>query len=246
MNFSYSAVWDDTIALMRRNAPLLAAIAGVFLFLPALLFAVYLKPDEPQTQDVNRLIELLFEWYRAAAPWILLQGVVAMVGGMAMLRLVFAEGTTVGAALVFALVLLPFYFLMMLISGLIIFAGFILLIIPGLYLYARIAPAGAVMIAENRRGPIDVIGRTFALTKGQGWRILGLLLIIVIVGGISIGVAEMLFGAIFYLIAGRELGELLVAVVSSALSAGFSTLIVILYAAIYRALVPDRQAAVFE
>ena len=39
---------EDTLKLLRRHAPLLAAIAGVFLFLPALLIAVLLPPPVPQ------------------------------------------------------------------------------------------------------------------------------------------------------------------------------------------------------
>jgi hypothetical protein len=245
MTISYSAVWDDTIALTRRHAPLLAAIAGVFLFLPALLFAVFLKPEDPQSQDMARVFELLIEWYRAAAPWLMLQGLVSMVGGVAMLRLVFEERTTVGGALLFALALLPFYFLLTLISGLMILAASLLLLVPGLYLYARLAPAGAIMVAERRRSPIDAIRRSFALTKGQGWAILGLVLIVVVVGAVSIGVAETIFGIVFHLAAGQELGDLLTTIVSSVLSAAFSTLIVMLYAALYRALSPQSSADVF-
>jgi hypothetical protein len=246
MTISYSAVWDDTIALTRRHATLIAAIAGVFIFLPALLFAVFLKPEDPQTEDLSRVLEMMIEWYRAAAPWLVLQGLISMIGGMAILRLVFAERTTVGAALMFALGLLPFYFLMTVISGFMILAASILFIIPGLYVWARVAPAGAVMVAENRRGPIDSIRRSFALTQGQGWAILGLVLIVIIVGAISIGVAETLLGIVFHLAAGQELGSLLATIVSSALTAAFSTLIVMLYAAIYRGLAPQTSAAVFE
>jgi len=217
----------------------------VFIFLPALLFAVFLKPDEPRTEDLGRLIELLIAWYQAVAPWLLLQALISMIGAAAMLRLVFAERTTVGGALAFGLMLLPFYFLMSLISGLIVCLGLIFLLLPGLYLLGRVAPAGAVMVAENRRSPIDAIRRSFALTQGQGWAILGLLLIVGIVGGISIGVASALLGIVFHLVAGQELGTLLTTIVSTVFSAAFSTLIVMLYAAIYRALAPQRAAGVF-
>lgn len=246
MNFSYSAVWDDTIAITRRHAPLLVAIAGVFIFLPALLFAVYLTPEQPQTEDPNRMIELLLEWYQAAAPWLFLQNLINMIGVAAMLRLVFAPDTTVGGALVFAILLLPFYFLMSLVSGLIIGFGMILLVIPGLYLLGRLAPAGAVMVAENRRGPISVIGRAFELTRGRGWAIIGLMLVVAIVGFISISVAGALFGIVFHLAAGQDLGELLTSVVTSALSAVFTTLLAMLSAAIYRALSPATASTVFE
>jgi hypothetical protein len=246
MNFSYSAIWDDTVALTRRHAPLLAAIAGVFIFLPALLSTVYLTPEQQQTEDLSRLFELWLEWYRAAAPWLFLQNLISMVGVAAMLRIVFAPETTVGSALAFAIRLLPFYFLMSLIFGLIVGFGLVLLILPGLYLWGRLAPAGALMVAENRRGPIDTIGRAFELTRGRGWAILGLLLVVVIVGTISMGVGGALFGIVFHLAAGQELGELLTSIVTSALSAALATLLVMLSAAIYRALAPQTPAQVFE
>jgi hypothetical protein len=33
MKFSYSAVWNDTVALLRSHGSLLLAIAGVFIFI---------------------------------------------------------------------------------------------------------------------------------------------------------------------------------------------------------------------
>jgi hypothetical protein len=247
MTFSYSAVWDDTIKLTRQHLSLLIAIAGVFIFLPQLMLAVFLPPPEPQSADPARVVQIVMDYYRAAAPWYLLGGVVSMVGTAAMLRLVFARGSTVGAAIAFALALLPFYFLLQLLNGLIVVVGFICLIVPGLYLFGRIAPAAALMVAEQRRNPIDVIRRTFAITKGRGWAVFGLLFIVGIVGGITISVARTLFGLIFLLAAGRDLGTLLTSIVAAALSAAFATLFVMLYAAIYRALTAsDSVAATFE
>jgi hypothetical protein len=245
MSISYNAVWEDTMALTRRHGPLLAAIAGVFIFLPALLVAVFLPPYEPQTQDISRMIELLADWYRASFHWLLLQNLATMVGVAAMLRLVFAERTTVGGALVFALMLLPFYFLLTLLSGLIVFAGFLLLVVPAFYLYARLVVSGAAMVAENRRGPIAAISRSFALTRGQGWRILGLVLIVAIIGVIAVGVASALIGIVLILAAGQELGTLLATIVASAFNTVLSTLFVMLHAALYRALSPQADAEVF-
>jgi uncharacterized membrane protein len=247
MKFSYSAVWDDALRLTRAHAPLLTAIAGVFIFLPALLFAVFLKPPEPQSADPNQMLRVILDYYAAIAPWLLLQGLISLVGTAAMLRLVFARGSTVGAALLFGLTLLPFYFLMSLLTSLMVGIGLILLIVPGLYLIGRLVPAPAVMVAENRRNPIDAIGRSFALTAGHGWAILGLVVIVVIVALVALGVAGAIFGIVFVLIAGRDLGLLLAAIVASALNSAFATLMVMLYAAIYRALSgSDSVAATFD
>ena len=248
MNFSYNAVWEDIVRLLRQHAPLLTAIAGVFLFLPNLLFTVFMPPPvPPQGGDPGRALQMVLEFYRQAAPWLLLMGLFTMVGTLAMLRLVFARGTTVGGALVHGLILTPFYFLASIICGFMIGFGFLLLLVPGLYLFGRLAPFSAVLVAENRRGPFDVIGRTFELTKGRGWGILGIVFVVAIVAGIAVSVADTLFGLIFVLAAGQELGRTLTAVVSSALSAALTTLLIMLYAAIYRALAGTGSvAATFE
>jgi hypothetical protein len=243
MSFSYNAVWEDTLKLLRRHAPLLAAIAGVFLFLPALLIAVLLPPPLPQGGDPGRAFQAVLDYYQAAAPWFLLTGLFTMVGTLAMLRLVFAADT-VGAALVQGLILTPFYFMLSLGCGIMIGFGLLLILVPGLYLFGRLAPVSAVLVAENRRSPLDAIERTFALTKGHGWAILGIVLVVAIVAGLAVSVADTLFGLVFVIAAGQELGRTLTAVVSSALNAGLTTLLVMLYAAIYRALAGTNSIAV--
>jgi hypothetical protein len=247
MIFSYSAVWEDTLKLTRRHLPLLVAIAGVFIFLPSLLLVALMPPPDFQGVNPNRIFPLLMDHYRAAAPWYLLAGLFAMLGGAAMLRLVFAREITVGGALAFALLLLPFYFLLQLFAGLMIGLGFVLLIVPGLYLIGRLAPATAVMVAEERRNPFDAIGRSFAITRGHGWAVLGIVFVVAIVGGITVSVADTLFGIIFHLAAPHDLARLLTAIVSCALNAALGTVIVMLYAAIYRGLTAsDSVAATFE
>jgi len=266
MAFSYNAVWEDTVGLLRRNAPLLTAIAGVFMFLPALIFAVFMPPPEPQGADPARAVQLMIAFYRAAWPWFLLQGLFSIVGTLAMLRLVFASGTTVGNALVHALKLTPFYLLLSILFGLAVglaslvivipavllgplavAVAILLLIVPLLYLIGRIVPVPAVMVAEDRRNPIDAIRRTFALTKGHGWAIIGIVFIVGVVAAIAMGMADTLAGLVFILAAGQEIGKLLASVVASALNAAFATLLVMLYAAIYRALAGTKSvAAAFE
>lgn len=247
MNFSYTDVWEDTLRLLRRHGALLAAIAGVFVFLPALAMTLFLPPPEPASPDPSQMMRVLLDCYRAAAPWFLVQSIVSLVGTAAMLRLVFAREGSVGEALVFGLLLLPFYFLLSLLSAIIVSVGFLLLIVPGLYLIGRIAPAPAVMVAEQRRNPIDALTRSFAITKGKGWAVFGMIFVVGIVGAIVTGVADTLVGIIFNLAAGRELGKMLAGVVAAALSAAFATVLLMLYAAIYRALTgaADRVARTF-
>lgn len=275
MTLSYSAVWDDTMRLLRDNGRLLAAVAGVFFFLPDVASAIYLKPPEPQSENPAVIFAAMQTFWIAAAPWLALQFLIAMIGSAAMTRLVLAPGTTVGAALAFGVRLLPFYVLLTLavavlamvaclpiilvIGGigaavgpgpalaLVGLIALVVLLVPMLYLSGRIIPSLPVMVAEGLRNPVTVLIRAFALTKGKGWAVLGLFIVVILVGAIVTGVATALISIVFFLTAGREVGALIAAVVSSVLSAGFATLLVMLYAALYRALAPSASvAAAFE
>jgi hypothetical protein len=242
MRFSYNAVWEDALMLLRRNAALLAAIAGVFLFLPAVTVAILLPPPVPAGDDMRRFVEQLIDYYQTAGPWLTLENLLAIAGTLAMLRLIFAR-ETVGAALVRGLLLTPLYFLLSIVCGFAIGLGLLLLLAPGLYLIGRLVPLPAVLAAENRLNPLSAISRTFALTKGHGWAVFGLVFIVGAVAFIFISMAHSLFGIIFIVAAGQELGKLLSAVMGAALSAALVTLLTMLYAAIYRALAGANAAA---
>lgn len=242
MKFSYSAVWDSTMALVRAHGALIAAIAGVFLFLPGVLLG-YFAP-QPTTTDVNEIVPVLREYFVTNWHWFLLQALAGMAGTLAILYLVFAPaGTSVSAAIAAALALLPFYFLASLLSGIILVIGFILLILPGLYLVGRLAPLAPVMVAESLRNPFAAIGRTFGLTRGNGWRILGFILIVAIAALVAMMVVNLILGLIFTLVAGQDVGALLVVIVESATSAALATLFVLIYAALYRILTAGAAPA---
>lgn len=245
MKFSYSEVWTDVVALARTHGTLIGAVAGVFIFLPALLIG-YLLPT-PEAAGFNQMLQRLQEYAGANWHWLLLQSLVAMVGTIAIFRLIFARaGITVGAAIAAAVALLPTYFAASVLSGLAIGIGSLLLIVPGLYLIGRLSPLGAVIVAEEQRNPITALSRTWDLTKGRGWAVLGLVLVVLLAALVVVGVLNALLGVIVILIAGRELGTLLMLIVSTATSTGMTVLSILLYAAIYRRLSPAQSAAAFD
>lgn len=244
MAFSYTAVWDDTVAMIGEHGRLLAPVAGMFVFLPAALIGVLL-PD-PQPADVDRVIPEIFAHYQAIWPWLLLGGLIGMVGAAAMLRLVLVRGTSVGGAIGFGAKLLPVYFLVSLIAGLVVGFGLLALLVPGLYLWGRLAPAAALLVAENRRNPAEIIARSFEITRGQGWAVFGLVFLVAIVGMIATGVVKMIGAILFLLAAGQELGAALAAILGAALDSALSVLLLILGAAIFRALTGAAARAAFE
>lgn len=237
MTFSYNAVWEDTGRLLRTHGALLAAIAGVFVFLPTLLVGhLFPPPEAPQGMDLNEYFRIFALYFKKNLIWFVLQSFVVMIGTAAMLRLVLAPRVTVAGAIGYGLVLLPAYSILALMTNIIVFVGLLLFIVPGLYLWGRVLPAGPAMVAEDRRNPVDALKRGFAISAGKGWAIVGLVLLVMIPGGILGWVIQLLTGIVLILAAGQELGMLLTAIVYCALSAALSTVLTMLSAAIYRAL----------
>jgi hypothetical protein len=204
----------------------------VFIFLPNMLVAYLLPP--PETQDIGRLVDLLGEYFRSNVHWFILQGLLAMIGTIAILLLLFSRDISVGGAIAAALPILPFYFLASLIGGFIMGIGLVLLIVPGLYLWGRLTPLGPVVVAENRRNPIDAIRRTFEVTKGNGWAIFFYALVVIVAAAIVLGVAGGLVGMILILALGQDLGGLLATIVGAALDAALAVLVTLLGAGVYR------------
>jgi hypothetical protein len=250
VKLSYSAVWDDTAALLRAHGSLIAAIAGVFLFLPTLLLRVLtVEPAGLEGAQVDPIhaVAAFRSYLFANLPWLLLVRIVQAAGTLAILRLVLGpRGTSVGGAIGAAFRLLPSYFVAFLLISFAEGIGLFLLVLPWLYLMARFAPLAPVFAAEQRRNPFDAMARAWDLTRHRGWAIMGLILLVAIGGGVAMLVANGLVGVVFLLLGGKTLGPLLVEIVGAATGAAFATLLIVLDAAIYRAVAPQISAAIFE
>ena len=244
MKISYNAVWADAMNLLRAHGSLVATVAAAFILLPWLLVAYFLPP--PETTDPTRMWEAMAEYYTSNWPWLLLNNIVAMVGAAAVLMLIFRRGITVGGAIAAAVAILPFYFLASLLSSLIMMAGLLLLIIPGLYLFGRLATVTTIVVAEDRRNPVDAIRRSFDLTRGNGWAILGLVLLVAIAAVVVTSVVTWLFGILFVLVAGQDLAATLVLILRAAGNAAAACLLLLLVAAIYRQLGAGPSAAAVD
>lgn len=234
MKFSYSAIWDDTVRMLKSHGSLVLALAGVFFFLPELLIGYFV----PAPTDETPTIAALMAYYRENSLVLLLKSLVNALGAVSMYLLLFDQkGRTVGSAIGAALPLFIFYFITAMLVTMAVSFGFLLLIIPGIYLLGRLAISGPVLVAENRKNPLDAIGGSWRLTQGNGWAIAGLIVIVSLAGMILTFAITAILGSIFILIGGREgVGGLLVLILTSALTAGLYTVVIVLLAAIYRRL----------
>lgn len=235
MKLSHSAVWEETVRTLKASSPLFAAVAGVFLFLPAAI-AAYLAPPPAAKTMGEMLAHMSDNWLT-----ILLVNLIGFVGNLSILILALDERRpTVGAAIAAALALLPVYFLVSFLSGFMIGLGLMLLVLPGLYLIGRLSVTGAVLVSEPVRNPLAVIRRSFALTKGQGWAVTALILLLFLGFYVVSLAVTYTIGSILLLIDRAAetggIGAFLLLVLTTALTAAFNVVLMVLLASVYRRL----------
>lgn len=264
MTFSYSSIWDETVRTLRAHSTLLIAVAGVFLFLPPLI-AGYAAPA-PQEQGRAEMMAYYSENF-----WIILVAqLVAFVGNLVLLTLVLDDRhPTVAGSIRAALSMLPAYLLVTIVSGVMLFAGvvlatlplflfaavlprimlaigFFLLLLPLFHLMGRLVATGPILVAEGRRNPFDIIRRSFELSRGKGWAIVGLILLVVLAFLLLMLAVTLVFGSIQLIVdrtTGGNVGAFLLLVLNSAIGAAFNTVLMVLFASIYRRLTNGVQRA---
>jgi hypothetical protein len=102
--------------------------------------------------------------------------------------------------------------------------GFVLLVIPGLFLAIIWSVTSPACIVE-RLGPIESIQRSAALTKGYRWKILALFLILGVFGWLASFLMAMIFGAI----GGAVVAALLIFAVGAVWGAFVSIIVAVVY-----------------
>ncbi|MBC7986087.1 MAG: hypothetical protein H7X93_05375 [Sphingomonadaceae bacterium] len=241
--FSPSAAWDEVNATLRAELRLLVAIAGAFFLLPAVLVD-YIVPDPEGLTSFAQLVEAV----RPHLHWFLLLSLVQYIGQLAILALILSpERLTVGGAIGRGFQLLPFYFLLSICTNVLTGLGLLLLIVPGLWLIARLSATGPVLVAEGARWPFPVIARGFALTKGNALPIFAFLFIVAMIYLLISVVVSLVFGAALGMaglgMTEREAGATILSILGGIVSAAGATIFTLMSIAIYRQLGGEPRAA---
>lgn len=270
MKFSYNAVWDLTVSLLRAHFAFAGAIAGVFIFLPTVLLGHLMPVPQGGGTDPQADADLMIGYLSSTWHWQIIAAVVTFVGILAILVLVLDRGRpTVGTALGNAIRVLPFYLLGTLIIGVALIVALVVCITvvtlvaaagsPSLmfvgvfaasvimaYFTGRFAVFAPVASVEHRT-PIGSVRRALELTKGHGWAIFGFLFLIVLAGGFASLTVSFVFGGLFRLLLSPELADLLILLVGSAVSTVLAIVLVLATASIYSALSStETTASLFE
>jgi len=151
--------------------PLYLPLAAAFVLLPGVAIDLF-GPALPKTpaELTPRLVLIA----------LVVPSLIGIVAQAAIVRLAIdsARGIdrSVGEALTMALRLWPVLAVAVLLAGVPIGAGMLLFIVPGLYMAGRLALA-MPLVVDGVAAPLAAVRRSWDLTEGNGWRIIGFLVL---------------------------------------------------------------------
>lgn len=254
---SITNAWNETTRFVQANFGPLLLIVFAFQVLPLIAVQFFVQDPllsggvNPATVDRAQIAAFLARMF----PIIVILGILGLIGTLAVMALALGRGETVGDAFSLALRrLLPFLGASLLLVLAMMVAAVPLSVVaaaggPGakalatlvllaflLFILVRMLLMSPVAVAE-KAGPVEMLGRTWRLTSGHFWKLLGFVLLLVIAFLVISLAANAIFGILVALIFGppepRSLSALLGLLFNGVLSAGFTIVYLSMIARIY-------------
>lgn len=237
----YRSVGADVRGLFRGHSEAIIAIAGFFIFVVNWILANVLPEiTVGAAGDFTATIAVLRNFFEANWQVLLPNMLTTMYGGLAIYVLLVGPNVAkVGDTLTGALTLFIPYLLASVLVGWATFAGFLALVLPGLYLTGRLAVLPAVIAGEPGLGIAGSIRRSWEISRDCGWVIVILMVFTALVIRLLSGVAMSIVGAASRSMAGDGGLRLLETGVAAAFASIESVVFVVLIVAIYRQLAPQ-------
>lgn len=266
IRFDSNRAWQETSAAVATNRDVLAALAGVFIVLPAFALTVLLPVPEPRAgADLDAILAVMGDYFRQNWPAYLISGLINMVGTMALLALFGHAGRpTVREAIRHGLAATPAGILAQIIQGFLltgtVLAPAALLGLSGskelallgtligigfaVWLWARTSLATPVIVVDGQRNPITALQRSFALTRGNAARLLLFLALLVVAFVIATQLLVLVTTLIVQGVAGAEASRIAAALIGSLLQAAMSVYLAGAITASHRQLAGTANPAV--
>lgn len=266
-------VWDSTVEVVQGRLGMLAPVALLTLFLPSVAqaaIAAYLPAREGAvgrallTLVVSLALMLVTIWGGLAITAMASRpdATRASAGAQATSRLPAMLGVVLVLGALAVLLFLPIAVLMAasgvdmaqvgqpgyvppISGGAALFVGLWSLIAVALLIwaFARLVPIAPVVLHEKLG--LGAIRRSFAVTRGMTWKLIGVLILFAIVVYVAAGAVQLVVGAIAGLLLGQSgvaTAQFLSAVAAALVTTGFSMLAYVFAARLY-ALRADRDGA---
>ncbi|MDM7955464.1 glycerophosphoryl diester phosphodiesterase membrane domain-containing protein [Blastomonas sp.] len=243
-----SACWNDVMHLFRANRDLLLGVAGVFILLPGLAFAFFVPPPVTAPEaTLETIYQGMQQFYTSNIVWIVLIGLASGFASVVMLVLILDRSQpSVSEAMRRGLSILLPYYAMGILSGVMVFLGSLAFVLPGIYLFIKLAVAGPAMVAERNYNVLAALRRSWALTKGNSGRILLFLVVVAVTAFFVYLTTVTIVGLVIRLAVEESLATTLTTLVDSVLSMFITVLMVCIYAALYRQLAGPAADEVAE
>jgi Membrane domain of glycerophosphoryl diester phosphodiesterase len=250
---SLSKAWEDTRAIFARDGSLLTAVALALFVLPQIIVGLVTPSVGAAVSTQGRVI------------WII-GALIGLVGQLALVRLAVGPSTAVGQAIqhgarrflptigaflilvaAMALVLVPLMIVLFLTGTVQIpvegqppppsFAALAAVIALASVLVSVKFALSVAISSTEQVGPLQILKRSWTLTRGHYWRILAFVLMLVVTA-LVLGIVAQSVGGIFAELIGDQitpfsLGALVIALLEAIASAVVSTLFSVMLARIY-------------
>jgi len=249
MRISLSAAWDEAKAILARDGRLFAAVALAMMVLPGIILDLSMPEATPGRMP-------------PPGPWVAIAVVViaiSLAGQLALIRLALGTGTSVADAIMHGFrrllpylgALLLWLLPLILIAALLYGAagidtetprgapalGFLIVALAGLFLAFRLLLSSPVASAETE-GPVGILKRSWALGRGNWWRLFAYALLFAITLIVLLGAIAAVLGSVVAAASGGlqpwSLGTLLLSLVSQLISAAVSVVFFVMLARMYR------------
>lgn len=192
-------VIDEAIKIYRANWQVLAGIVAVFV-IPIQILSII-------AAQTGSTVGLIISGVIGALTSPLLGGAIAKAAG----DLYLAREPQLGDTIAFTLRRFGALLLIAILTGLAVVLGLLLLVIPGIFLMVRLY-FGSIAVVLEGQGASDGMRRSFELTKGRFWPLLGAAIVIFIITVVVTIIVSIpfAFGGLFVQSVGNVLAQLLV------------------------------------
>ena len=255
---SLSRAWDETKAVLGRDGRLIGVVALAMFFLPGVVAGVVAPKggsELPGSTNEALLMTVV--------------AVIGLIGQLSIIRLALGERSTVGEAIGYGARRAPSYLAATIlwiapfaigfylfgvealrapadVGGMDLLAMLLLLCLL-VFISVRMMMTSSVASAE-RAGPIDILRRSWQLTRGHWWKLFAffiLFLIVVLIVMAAVGAAAGILAALLFRdIEPMSVGALLVAVLTQLATAILTTGFLVMLARIYTQLSGPAHADV--
>ena len=267
-NLSVSKAWSETAAFMSREAGLVLPVAFLLIAVPGAAMQLAMPAGEPTNPPEAGLWLLLI-------PFVI---IASIIGSIAITHLALRPGSSVAESLQVGLRrFLPLFLaslLIAIVAGFVLVVLMMLLVggslaaaeanplavmgpmlivlfiamVLSMAIWIRLMLMTPIATVENL-GPIAIIQRSWALTAGHFWKLLGLMILLIIVALVMMIAISAVFGIFLFLVAGApepgSLSYIIMAIVSALLQSVLSAVLITLIARIYVQLAGTVSPEVF-